>query len=330
MTSKISVWQTQLAQAFTSITALCDYLQLDFVDLALSTELKHFPLRVPRNFAELMQPGNPNDPLLRQVLPLAEELIQLPGYSHDPVGDLAAVVREGLIHKYQGRVLFIVTGACAIHCRYCFRRNFPYSEQQLNREKLNQALSYIENQPDISEIILSGGDPLLLSDNKLAELFQRLQALPQIKRIRIHSRIPVVLPSRITPELLDIFLSTSQQIILVMHANHARELSPAVAEASRVLKQQAITLLNQSVLLAGVNDDADTLCELSERLFSLGVLPYYLHALDHAHGTGHFAVSDSKAIALLEAMRLRLPGYLVPKLVKEQAGAGAKTPLGKG
>ncbi|MEI8570707.1 EF-P beta-lysylation protein EpmB [Methylomonas sp. LW13] len=327
MNTQTAGWQQALADAFTSVEALCDYLNISTGSVAMLPDFKAFPLRVPRGFADCMRRGDPNDPLLRQVLPTQNELIDYPGYSHDPVGDLGAVAEAGIIHKYHGRVLLISTGACAVHCRYCFRRNFPYTELQLSTQKVQQALSYIISHPEISEVILSGGDPLLLNDEKLGQLLARLGEIEHIKRIRIHSRVPIVLPMRITQPLLNSFSSLSQQVVMVFHANHANELSAAVGAICGDLRRHGITLLNQSVLLKGVNDAGRTLCELSEKLFELGILPYYLHVLDHASGTGHFEVSETTARQLLEDMQSHLPGYLVPKLVKEQAGAAYKIPI---
>lgn len=327
MNTAPTLWQQQLAEAFSNVEALCQHLQIDPASLPLLPDFKDFPLRVPRGFVDCMAPGNPHDPLLRQVLPLRDELQSYPGFSLDPVGDLAAVAEAGVIHKYQGRVLLIVTGACAVHCRYCFRRNFPYGDVQLSTQKLTQALSYISARPDISEVILSGGDPLLLSDEKLAHLLQPLGAIAHIRRIRIHSRIPVVLPARVTAMLLDTLSALRPAVVLVLHANHAHELSTAVGAACQQLRQRGITLLNQSVLLKDINDDSDSLSALSEQLFALGVLPYYLHLLDRAVGTAHFEVSAVRAQQLLSELRRTLPGYLVPKLVQEQAGAAYKIPL---
>ncbi|MDD4915258.1 MAG: EF-P beta-lysylation protein EpmB [Methylococcales bacterium] len=327
MDSEVSAWQRALAEAFTSVDSLCRYLDIKADSLPLNIDCQDFPLRVPKGYADCMQPGNPRDPLLRQVLPVLDELKVYPGYSADPVGDLQAVATPGVIHKYQGRVLMIVTGACAIHCRYCFRRNFPYGELQLGSQKIQQAVAYIAGHSDISEVILSGGDPLLLSDDRLNKLLGRLARIPHVKRLRIHSRVPVVLPSRITATLLENLDSTGKQIVLVIHANHANELSAEVGRACERMRQSRITLLNQSVLLKGVNDDAASLCTLSERLFAIGVLPYYLHLLDHASGTGHFAVAERQALGIYRHMRENLPGYLLPRLVREQAGAAYKLPL---
>ncbi len=327
MNTAIADWQRQLAEAFSSVAALCRHLELDPSSLPLLPDFKAFPLRVPRGFVDCMEMGNPDDPLLRQVLPLQDELQSYPGYSGDPVGDLAAVAEAGVIHKYHGRVLLIATGGCAVHCRYCFRRNFPYGELQLSTQKLDQALAYITRNHEISEVILSGGDPLLLSDEKFAQLMQRIAAIEHVSRIRIHSRIPIVLPARITRQLLDTLGLQKQKIVLVLHANHRNELSRSVAGACKHLRDRGVTLLNQSVLLKNINDDCETLVGLSEKLFTLGVLPYYLHLLDRADGAGHFEVSEQSALLLLQTLQQRLPGYLVPKLVKEQAGAAHKIQL---
>ena len=313
-----------LGEAFSSVDALCQYLQIDPASLPLLPDFKNFPLRVPRGFVDCMEKGNPDDPLLRQVIPVQQELENYPGYSLDPVGDLQAVARAGVIHKYHGRVLLIVTGGCAVHCRYCFRRHFPYGDVQLSGQKIAQALAYVSERKEISEVILSGGDPLLLSDDKLEDLLRRFSDIAHVKRIRIHSRIPVVLPARITPRLLNIFSNQPLQIILVLHANHPNELSCEVGTACRLLAQHKVTLLNQSVLLKNVNDDSRVLCGLSQKLFSFGILPYYLHCLDRAAGVGHFEVSDQHAKQLIQALQRNLPGYLVPKLVQEQAGAAYK------
>lgn len=318
-------WQQQLAEAFTTIEDLCRYLDLNPVDLRVST-LAHqnFALRVPLSFAACMEKGNPFDPLLRQVLPIKDELLLYPDYNNDPVGDLPAATQTGVLHKYQGRVLLINTGSCAINCRYCFRRNFPYADLQLGKQQEQAVIQSIQNDTSIHEVILSGGDPLLLSDARLTRLIEQINTIPHVKRIRIHSRLPIVLPARITSELIDTLTQSPKQIIMVVHCNHANELNERVIHACQQLKHHGITLLNQSVLLKGVNDDAAVLCELSERLFQHGVIPYYLHLLDKATGTGHFAVSETDALLLMERVQASLSGYLVPKLVKEVAGAESK------
>ncbi|MDI1232198.1 MAG: EF-P beta-lysylation protein EpmB [Methylobacter sp.] len=318
-------WQQQLAEAFNNIEDLCRYLQLSPDDLPVSVAASEtFALRVPLSFADSMEKGNPHDPLLRQVLPIKEELLAYPGFNHDPVGDLAAATQTGVLHKYHGRVLFINTGSCAINCRYCFRRNFPYADLQLSKQKEEAAVQYIQADDSISEVILSGGDPLLLSDARLSRLIQQLNAIKHLKRIRIHSRLPIVLPARITGELINTLTESPKQIVIVVHCNHANEISDRVIAACNLLKTSGITVFNQSVLLKGINDNAKVLCELSERLFSHGIIPYYLHLLDKATGTGHFEVSEQQALILIRQVQATLPGYLVPKLVKEQAGATSK------
>lgn len=318
-------WQQQLSNAFTNLSHLCHYLELDSFAISSVTASENFALRVPFSFVARMEKGNFNDPLLKQVLPVAEEMQILLGFSADPVGDLSAITEVGVIHKYHGRALFIMTGGCAINCRYCFRRNFPYAEFQLSKQKQQQAISYLQHHSEISEIILSGGDPLLLNDNKLAELITQLDAIPHLKRIRIHSRLPIVLPARITEDLLDVLSNSTKQMVFVVHCNHANELNDEVKSACENIKNRGIALLNQSVLLKGINDNAQQLHELSEKLFSFGVLPYYLHLLDKAQGTGHFEVPKAEAIILMQQLQKTLPGYLVPKLAQENAGETSKT-----
>ncbi len=318
-------WQQQLAEAFNNIEDLCRYLHLSPDDLPVSVAAaENFPLRVPLSFAACMEKGNPHDPLLRQVLPIKGELFYYPGFNNDPVGDLAAATQTGVLHKYHGRVLFINTGSCAINCRYCFRRNFPYADLQLSKQKEDSAVQYIQDDASISEVILSGGDPLLLSDSRLTRLIQQLDIIKHLKRIRIHSRLPIVLPARITGEFINTLTQSSKQIIIVVHCNHANEISDGVIASCKSLKNAGITLFNQTVLLKGVNDSVEVLCELSEQLFSQGIIPYYLHLLDKATGTRHFEVSETEALVLIRQVQATLPGYLVPKLVKEQAGGASK------
>jgi EF-P beta-lysylation protein EpmB len=318
-------WQQQLAEAITDIEALCAYLNLSAEQLPVAREAaKTFALKVPRSFAEAIEKGNPHDPLLRQVLPTRDEIQVYPGYSDNPVGDLEAANEAGVLHKYHGRILLINTGSCAINCRYCFRRSFPYADLQLGKEKEIAALRYIRENPDISEVILSGGDPLLLSDERLQRLFRQIVGIAHVKRIRIHSRLPIVLPARITPRLIEVFRQSAKPVLLVVHCNHRNEITESVAENCRLLKQQGIVLLNQSVLLRGVNDKAADLIALSERLFEAGVMPYYLHLLDKVSGAGHFEVGEDEALELVRQIQAKLPGYLVPKLVKEIAGKDSK------
>lgn len=320
---EIALWQKELSEGFNNIQVLCDYLELSFDSDTLLTTTE-FPLRVPREFADRMEKGNINDPLLQQILPIVEENIIFPGFKKDPVGDLNAMSETGVIHKYQGRALFIITGSCAINCRYCFRKNFPYADFQLGTKKITQAIQYIKNNTDISEVILSGGDPLLLNDKKLFSIIHQLKEINHIKRIRIHSRIPIVLPNRITIDFCNSLSSIGKSIVIVVHSNHQNELNSEVNLACKRIKDAGITLFNQSVLLKNINDNAEQLCELSERLFDFGIMPYYLHLLDKATGTGHFDVDQNQAILLINEVKKKMPGYLVPKLVREQAGSANK------
>ncbi|MEJ2456055.1 MAG: EF-P beta-lysylation protein EpmB [Candidatus Thiodiazotropha sp.] len=321
-------WQQALSEAFTDLPSLLAYLELDRVPLPAELHAaRQFGLRVPKAFAALMQPGDALDPLLRQVLPLAEETVQLPGYSDNPVGDREAEVSPGLLHKYPGRVLMVATGACAVHCRYCFRRHYPYASGTASPRQWRAILDYLCAHPEVEEVILSGGDPLMVSDARLADWLSQLASLPHLKRLRLHTRLPVVLPERVTPELVALLSASRLQSLVVIHANHPNELSATVARSLAMLKGVGIPLLNQSVLLKGVNDHAETLARLSERLFELGVQPYYLHLLDRVAGAAHFDVEESRATALLSSLRSALPGYLVPKLVREIAGESCKTPV---
>jgi EF-P beta-lysylation protein EpmB len=290
---------------------------------------RRFPLRVPRSYVARMKKGDPNDPLFRQVFPfIAEDQIS-PEFSLDPVGDLAAMPSPGVLQKYAGRVLLITTGACAIHCRYCFRRHFPYADHNPAQAHWKQALHYIAQNHDAREVILSGGDPLILADSRLAELAQTLGAISHVKRLRIHTRLPIVLPERIDIHLLHWLEHTHLQKVVVIHANHANELDDKVVAALNELSRVGCRLFNQAVLLQGINDEVDTLCDLSESLFDAGVIPYYLHLLDRVQGAAHFEVDVATAQRLHQTLRTRLPGYLVPLLVQERAGAPSKLPVGE-
>ncbi|GAB2584453.1 EF-P beta-lysylation protein EpmB [Dyella jejuensis] len=265
--------------------------------------------------------------MLLQVLPRWAEREQAPGFVIDAVGDLAAREAQGVLHKYHGRALLIASGSCAINCRYCFRRHFPYGEEMAAAGQWRQALEHVRQDPSINELILSGGDPLALATAKLEELGRGLADLPHVVRLRIHTRLPVVLPERIDASFVDWLGSLPMQKVVVLHANHANEFDHTVDAACARLREAGATLLNQAVLLRGVNDDADTLAALSERMFMAGVLPYYLHQLDRVQGAAHFEVSDAHARALLDTLRARLPGYLVPRLVREMGGDPSKRPL---
>jgi EF-P beta-lysylation protein EpmB len=286
-----------------------------------------FPLRVPRGFIARMRRGDPNDPLLLQVLPQARELGEVAGFTSDAVGDLAARAANGVLHKYEGRALLVATGSCAVHCRYCFRRHFPYAEQTAAAARWTEAIAHVQADESIAEVILSGGDPLSLATTKLAELTRALAPVRHLRRLRIHTRLPVVLPERIDDEFSRWLAASPWPTTVVLHANHAQELDASVAAACARMRDSGAVLLNQAVLLRGVNDDASVLADLSERLFDYGVLPYYLHQLDRVAGAAHFEVDDARARNLIDELRTRLPGYLVPRLVREIAGARAKTPL---
>ena len=324
----IESWQQTLAQGFRDPEQLFAALAIPPNQRpSLSRNHGTFPLRVPRGYVARMRLADPCDPLLRQVLPLADEDNVSPGYTHDPVADLEAVTAPGLLQKYHGRALLITTGACAIHCRYCFRRHFPYQDQHARQDNWRQAVAMLRKDEHITEVILSGGDPLLLATTHLKDLGDQLATLGHIKRLRLHTRLPVVLPERINDTLLDWLDGLPFQTVIVIHANHPAEIDDSVIQALAKLKQHRVTLLNQAVLLKGVNDDSDILARLSETLFAAGVLPYYLHQLDKVQGAGHFEVTNDVAIELHEQLRRRLAGYLVPQLVYEQPGAKNKLPL---
>lgn len=318
-------WRAELRQAFRTPRQLLH--ALDLAELPEAGPDRGFPMLVPRGFAARMRPGDPDDPLLRQVLPLDAEGDSPSGFQADPVGDLHSRAGPGLLHKYHGRLLLITTGACAVHCRYCFRREFPYSAQHAGTDGWQSAVDYLRDHADVEEVILSGGDPLMLDTRRLAELTSRLTEIPHLKRLRLHTRLPVVLPERIDAELLNWLAELPWSIVLVIHANHAREFDPVVDRALSELRAKGVHLLNQTVLLKGVNDDADTLIELMKRGFNAGVLPYYLHLLDRVNGSAHFEVPEQQAKVLMEALREKLPGYLVPRLVREIAGMLYKLPI---
>ena len=321
-------WQQQLATAITDPIVLLKRLQLDESLLpAARIAAKQFPLRVPQAFVELMQIGDSNDPLLRQVLPLQEELISVSGYSTDPIKELA-YTEKGIIHKYQGRALLLVSGHCAINCRYCFRRHFPYEENRLSRKEWLETILCLAADDSIEEVIYSGGDPLASNDKQLAWLTQQIAAIPHIKRLRIHSRLPVVIPERIDDECLSWLSNHRLDTAFVLHINHANEISPALVNAVTRLRNVGIIVLNQSVLLKGINNSIGALKTLSDQLFAAGVLPYYLHLFDPVSGAAHFDVSLKEAKQLHDEMLACLPGYLVPKLVKDIGGKASKTPAG--
>jgi EF-P beta-lysylation protein EpmB len=324
-----TAWQRELSLAITKPEALITALQLDPALLAgARAGAGAFALRVTPSYLSRMRRGDARDPLLRQVLPIADELEERPGYDSDPLLERAAMRATGLLQKYAGRALLITTAACAIHCRYCFRREFPYADQQSEGSgRWAAALEAIAADPAIEEVILSGGDPLSLSDSRLAGLTDAIQRIPQVRRIRVHTRQPVVLPSRVDAGLLHWLRGIRLPTVFVLHINHANEIDAAVREACGQLRAAGVTLLNQSVLLKGVNDDVDALAALSGALFDAGITPYYLHLPDRVRGTAHFGVAEAEASRLVEALSARLSGYLVPRLVREVPGAPSKSRL---
>lgn len=329
-------WQRALQESLRTPAELLAALGLDSQALGAAglvgavEAAGRFPLKVPRSYLARMRHGDAADPLLRQVLPLGEELLEVPGFVPDPVGDLQSLAGPGLLHKYAGRALLVTTGACAIHCRYCFRREFPYAEQHAGRQSFALALESIRADRSIREVLLSGGDPLTLSDRRLGDLIAALGDIEHVQRVRVHTRLPVVLPERIDAGFLRAWNAAPRlQRVMVVHANHANEVRDAadVRDALAALRADGTTLLNQSVLLRGVNDSVPALANLSEALFEHGVLPYYLHLLDPVRGAAHFDVPEDEARMLVTRLADVLPGYLVPKLVREVPGAGAKTML---
>jgi len=321
-------WQRLWREAITDPRELLELLDLGpLAPKLLPARDTGFPVRVPRGFAARMRRGDAADPLLLQVLPRAAELAEVPGFTGDAVGDLAARAAPGVLHKYAGRALLIATGSCAVNCRYCFRRHFPYAQETAAAERWQVAIDHIRTDASIEEVILSGGDPLSLATAKLAELTDPLRGVAHLRRLRIHTRLPIVLPERVDEELQDWLRGLPWPVAIVLHANHANEVDASVTAAATRLRAAGATLLNQSVLLCGVNDDVQALVDLSTALFAAGVVPYYLHQLDCVAGAAHFAVDDERARALVEHMRERTSGYLVPRLVREIAGEPGKTPV---
>ena len=321
-------WQAAWREAVRDPRELLAMLGLESLAVGWSeAAARQFPLRVPRGFVARMRHGDPADPLLRQVLPVLEEDRLVPGFSLDAVGDGAARRGGGLIHKYRGRALLVATGSCAVHCRYCFRRHYPYADDSAAAAGWQEAVALVAADPSLHEVILSGGDPLSLANHKLAELTEALRGIPHVRRLRLHTRLPIVLPERVDAGLLGWLHGLPWPVTIVVHANHANEFDPAVDAAMAALRATGTSLLNQAVLLRGVNDSVDALADLCERGHAAGVLPYYLHQLDRVAGAAHFEVPDGEALALHAGLASRLPGYLVPRLVREIAGEPGKTPL---
>jgi len=320
-------WQKVTANAVEDVQTLASLLDLDLNTLQSKTGESEFKLKVPLTFVARMRKGDPRDPLLLQVLPQELENVNEPMFSKDPLDEKAYNVQPGLVHKYEGRVLLTAAVSCPINCRYCFRRHFPYEQNRLTPNTWAPALDYIRNDRSIKEVILSGGEPLLLNDKMFEQLLWQIESIDHVKNIRIHSRFPIAVPQRLTSSLCARLISSRCRIALVLHANHPNEINAQVKQYLQPLTESSVTLLNQSVLLNGINDDVTTLSELSEKLYDAGVLPYYLHATDPVQGTTHFQVADDKARRLASHLSHLLPGYLLPTLVREVSNKPAKTRL---
>jgi EF-P beta-lysylation protein EpmB len=319
-------WQKKLVQGFSSAKELLTYLELPFEDASLAEQ--QFSSRVPLSFAQRMQKGNPKDPLLLQVLAVTQELDEPQGYVADPLEERSSNPLKGLIHKYHGRVLLTLTGICAVNCRYCFRRHFPYQDNNPGRTGWDDVMEYIKKDPSITEVILSGGDPLLASNLVLEELIAAIERIAHVHTLRIHTRIPIVFPERIDSDLVSMLARSRLNKVIVLHCNHAQELDAHVGQVCGLLHQAGCHLLNQSVLLAGINDDPQTLAALSHALFAYGILPYYLHLLDKVKGAAHFDLPLEQAQDLYKQLQTLLPGYLVPRLAREEPGQLNKTHIG--
>jgi EF-P beta-lysylation protein EpmB len=319
-------WQDQLRNLIRDPLELLQLLRLAPEELGLSEQAgNEFAFKVPRAFAQRMKPGDPNDPLLKQVLATQTELLSVPGFGMDPLQETGPANKQpGIIHKYRGRALLLLTGTCAINCRYCFRRHFPYEDNRNGRDQWLQALGYIAEDPSISEVILSGGDPLIPGDRYLQDIITAIAAIEHVTTVRIHTRLPIVLPARITEGLRGALCKTRLRVVVVTHCNHRQEIDEEVSTALKRLRSWDVTLLNQAVLLAGINDTARIQIDLSNALHSNGVLPYYLHLLDPVQGAHHFEVDEHSAISIMREVTANLPGYLVPRLVREIAGETAK------
>ena len=319
-------WNRSLASAIRDPDELISRLALaDELRPAARRAARLFPLLVTESFLRRINPASPEDPLLRQVLPLDIEHDAVAGFAADPVGDADSRVAPGILQKYNGRALLIATGSCAIHCRYCFRRHYPYAEEPRRLSDWDDALKSIRQDNSLEEVLLSGGDPLMLTDQRLGDLIDFLEEIPHLRRLRIHTRLPVVLPDRVTRELIERLTQCRMKVIVVVHANHAAELINDCADSLRRLVEAPLTVLNQAVLLRGVNDRVESQCDLSSALIDLGVMPYYLHQLDRVAGAAHFEVPVEDGRAILQEMRRRLPGYAVPRYVQEIPGEPHKT-----
>lgn len=321
-------WNQILSGATKSVEHLLQQLNLPITELHPRQQAcLDFPLLVPQPFIDKMEKGNPSDPLLLQVLPQASELESAEGFINDPLAEKHSNLQKGIIHKYHGRILVLLSTGCAVNCRYCFRRHFPYQENRIGKNDWQGILDYVRNDPSIEELILSGGDPLMLNDQQLKKFIQQAEDIPHLQRLRIHTRLPVVIPQRITDSFIHILQSCRFNCAIVLHINHGQEIDNALTLKLSKLRLAGITLLNQAVLLKGINDNLKTQIDLSKALFSAGILPYYLHLLDKVSGAHHFDVDEEKAQYIHQQLLLKLSGYLVPKLVREESGKGSKTPL---
>ncbi len=323
-----SSWQNILANSTTNIQDILNKFSLnvgDFYDQPL--EIDNFPIKIPPGFLKKIISGDPNDPILKQILPSASEIIKLKNYSYDPLLENQSNPTHGILHKFKGRALVTMTGNCAIHCRYCFRKHFDYQANTPSKKHWSKIKEYLINHSDIFEIILSGGDPLINNDHYLGDFIQMISSIPNITTLRIHSRVPIVLPERITPSLLDIIANTKLMKVMVVHTNHPQELDQQINSKIRLLKNAGLTIFNQSVLLAGVNNKANILIDLSKLLFSYGIIPYYLNMLDQVTGSQKFYVKQKDALNIYQILLSSLPGYLVPKLVQEHPNLPYKKPL---
>ncbi|MCA9186717.1 MAG: EF-P beta-lysylation protein EpmB [Planctomycetales bacterium] len=322
-------WQSSLRHAVRDAAELCRILQLTPSIVDGSNEATgQFPVFVPPHYLSLIERRNADDPLLRQVLPIAAESATIAGFSADPLGENHVHLGHGMLQKYAGRALMVLSGACAVHCRYCFRRHFPYSEAAATPAQWEQTLAQIAADTTLHEVLLSGGDPLMLPDRQLSELTSRLAEIQHLRRLRIHSRLPIVIPQRVTDQLIDLLSASRLVPWFVVHANHPRELDAVTGAALGRLVDAGIPVLNQAVLLRGVNDHVDTLAELCERLVDLRVTPYYLHQLDRVAGAAHFEVPIDEGRLIIRQLQERLPGYAVPRYVQEIPGAASKLPVG--
>lgn len=318
-------WQNQFSDIITDFHTLATALNLDFADF--DTTVGDFPLKVPRDFVKKMRQGDIHDPLLLQVLPTFAETVEVTGFVTDPLEEKSSNPTKGIIHKYASRVLLPVTGACMVHCRYCFRQHFDYNENLPTKDDWQTIIEYIQSHPQVNEVILSGGDPLSLSDRRLFDIFTILENLPQLHTIRLHTRVPVVIPARLSDELLERLAQSRCRMVMVIHANHPNEIDDETAFYLNRARMAGVTMLNQTVLLKGINDNAEILANLSENLWQAGVLPYYLHVLDKVAGASHFLVEDKQAVEIYWQLLAKVAGYLVPKLVRETPNQPFKTPI---